>query len=76
MAKRPPKDTAQSTRPGTPPKRRRRADIVHTSVYLPEAVYKALREIAFKEECKIHDVIMEGIGLALAKRRYPPIQNL
>jgi hypothetical protein len=34
------------------------------------------RVTAFKERCKIHDVVMEGIGLALKKRGYPPIDDL
>jgi hypothetical protein len=38
--------------------------------------YEALREIAFKERCKIHDLVMEGIGLALRKRGYPAVGNL
>ena len=33
--------------------------------------HEALREIAFKERGRIHDIIMEGIGLALRKRGYP-----
>jgi hypothetical protein len=53
-----------------------RPDVVHSSLYLPEAVYEALRETAFKERCKIHDVVMEGIGLALRKRGYPSIDAL
>jgi hypothetical protein len=43
---------------------------------LPKAVYQALREIAFKEDRKIHDVLMEGIDAVLAKRRYPSIEQL
>ena len=58
------------------PERRPRPDIVHSSVYLPEAVYEALREAAFKERCKIHDLIMEGVGMALRKRGYPAMDNL
>jgi hypothetical protein len=50
--------------------RRPRPDIVHTSVYLPEATYEALRRIAFDERCRIHDLMIEGIGLALKKRGY------
>ena len=42
--------------------------IVHTSLYLPEAVYEGLREEAFKERVKIHDIVLEGIELALRKR--------
>lgn len=55
-----------------PVRRRPRPDIVHTSVYLPEATYEALRQIAFDERCRIHDLMIEGIGLALKKRRYSP----
>ena len=55
---------------GPPPK------IVHSSLYLPEPVYEALRKIAYEERAKIHDVIMEGIGLALRKRSYPSIDAL
>jgi hypothetical protein len=50
--------------------------VVHSSVYLPERVYEALRETAFKERSKIHDVIMEGIGLALKRRGYPAFDDL
>jgi hypothetical protein len=53
-----------------------RPDVVHSSLYLPEPVYEALRETAFKERCKIHDLVTEGIGLALRKRGYPSIDAL
>jgi hypothetical protein len=45
-------------------------------MYLPEPVYEALRETAFKERCKIHDLVMQGIDLALRKRGYPSIDDL
>ena len=54
----------------------RRPDVVHSSLYLSEPVYEALRETAFKERRKIHDLVMEGIGLALRKRGYPTIDAL
>jgi hypothetical protein len=72
-------------RPRTPPVtstskapagRRPRPDIVHSSLYLPEPVYEALRESAFNERCKIHDIIMQGIDAALKKRGYPPVDAL
>jgi hypothetical protein len=47
-----------------------RPSIVHTSLYLPEPVYEALRKIAFEERLKIHDVVLEGIDLALRRRGY------
>ena len=49
-----------------------RPDVVHSSLYLREPVYEALRESAFTEGCKFHDLVMEGIGLALRQRCYPP----
>jgi hypothetical protein len=73
-----------STNPGEPPPSsassehagRVRPDIVHSSLYLPEPVYEALRETAFKERCKIHDLVLEGIGLALRKRGYSSVGGL
>jgi hypothetical protein len=59
-----------------PSGRRPRPDIVHTSVYLPEAAYEALRRVAFHERCKIHDLLMEGVGLVLKKRGYPAIAEM
>jgi hypothetical protein len=48
----------------------KRSAIVHSSLYLPEPVYEALRKIAFEERLKIHDVVLEGIDLALRRRGY------
>jgi len=35
---------------------------------LPEGLYEGLRVAAFKERRKIHDIVLEGIELALRKR--------
>jgi len=51
-------------------------NIKHTSVYLPEATYEALRQVAFDERRKIHDLLMEGIELALKKRGYPALADI
>ena len=48
-----------------------RPSIVHSSLYLPEPVYEALRKIAFEERLKIHDIVLEGIDAALRRRGYP-----
>jgi hypothetical protein len=34
----------------------------------PQSVYEALRTAAFEERVKIHDLVLEGIELALRKR--------
>jgi hypothetical protein len=62
--------------PAKPAGRWVRPDIKHTSVYLPEAAYEALRQVAFDERCKIHDLLMEGVELALKKRGYPTIAEM
>jgi hypothetical protein len=47
-----------------------RPSVVHSSIYLPEPVYEALRKIAFDERLKIHDIVLEGIDAALRRRGY------
>jgi hypothetical protein len=71
MPKRPRAQPSASSASGEPAGRRPRPDIIHSSIYLPEAVYEALREIAFHERCKIHDLILEGTRAVLKKRGYP-----
>jgi cell division ATPase FtsA len=56
--------------------RRSRPEIVHTSVYLPRGVHQHLREIAIRADCKIHDIIMEGIDAALRKHGHPSVNAL
>jgi hypothetical protein len=53
-----------------------RPSVVHSSLYLPEPVYEALRKIAFDERIKIHDLVMEGIDMALRRRGYTSIKSL
>jgi len=53
-----------------------RPSIVHSSLYLPEPVYEALRNIAFDERVKIHDLVLEGIDAALRRRGYPSVESL
>jgi hypothetical protein len=62
--------------PSKPAGRWSRPDIKHTSVYLPEAAYEALRHVAFDERRKIHDLLMEGVELALKKRGYPALADM
>jgi hypothetical protein len=61
---------------GAARKQTERPSIVHTSLYLPEPVYEALRKIAFEERVKIHDVVLEGIDIALRRRGYASIESL
>jgi hypothetical protein len=70
MAKRRRSPKSQGSAPAKPVSRWSRPGIKHTSIYLPEAAHEALREVAFAERRKIHDVVIEGIGMALKKRGY------
>ena len=40
------------------------------------ALHEALREAAFNERTKIHDIVLEAIEMALRKRGYPSIEDL
>lgn len=59
-----------------PVARKTQPDIVHTSVYLPKAVHRKLKEIAFHTDRKIHDLIMEGIDETLRKHGHPTSAEL
>jgi hypothetical protein len=72
----PPASAPAGEGPAEKAKRRARPEIVHTSVYIPRPVYQKLRQIAFETDCKIHDVIMEGIDAALRKAGHPSIAEL
>jgi hypothetical protein len=76
MAKRRRSPASRGNAPAKPASRWSRPDIKHTSVYLPEAAYEALRQVAFEERRKIHDLLMEGVELALKKRGYPALADM
>ncbi|GEP07754.1 hypothetical protein [Methylobacterium oxalidis] len=69
-------DVSSEQARAAPPAGRVRPEVVHTSVYLPREVHRRLREIAFTRDCKVHDVIMEGIDAALQKHGHPSVEAL
>jgi hypothetical protein len=50
--------------------------VIHSSLYLPEPVYEALRKVAFDERIKIHDLAIEGINAVLRRRGLPTVDAL
>ena len=42
----------------------------HTSVYMHPAAMRKLREIAAAEDCKPHDVLLEGLRMVFARFGY------
>ena len=51
-------------------------DMMRTSLYLSRAVHDRLREIAFTERRKVHDLFIEGIDKVLAERGFPGTAEL
>lgn len=45
-----------------------RPDIQKTTIYVPMAVHDRLREIAFTERHRVHDLIMEGLDRVMESR--------
>jgi hypothetical protein len=74
MAKRSTRTTRQ--RPNAPGKAPERPAVIHSSLYLAEPVYEALRRIAFDERVKIHDLAIEGIDAVLRRRGLPSVAIL
>jgi hypothetical protein len=58
------------------PPRKPASNVQHSSIYIPRAVYDRLREIAFHEHVKIHDLIMDGLDLVMAQRGHPERTNV
>jgi hypothetical protein len=48
----------------------------HTSLYLPEPVRRQLRSLAFHEEVKQHDLMLEAIDLLFKSRGAASISEL
>ncbi len=58
------------------PAKRRNATKENTkqlTLYLPNPVYRQLREIAFTEDTKMHPLILEGLDMLFKSRNRPQI---
>ena len=62
LASAPPAPAARAATPLT------RSDIHKTTIYIPDAVHDRLREIAYTERRKVHDLLMEGIDRVMENR--------
>lgn len=58
----------------TPPQKKPK--VVKSTVYLPSKVHRKLKEIAFARDCKIHDLIMEGLSHVLTENGHPSVDEL
>ena len=69
----PPRAEPTPKRDNEPPdglKVRQRIEKPHASLYAHPRVFKKLREIAAAEDCKAHDLYVEGLRLVLARYGY------
>ncbi len=55
---------------------RKKTDKVQLTVYLDRPAYEQLRELAFVERAKLHDILLEGLDAAFAKRGLKPLAAL
>jgi hypothetical protein len=44
-------------------------EIHRTTVYVPKSKMKALRQLALDSDRKVHDLMMQGIDIVLAKAK-------
>ena len=59
-----PVEEAPASRAVTPLTNR---NVHKTSIYLPRKAFDRLREIAFTKQCKVHDLIMQGVDRVIAE---------
>ena len=65
---------ATVTETATPAKNE--SDMFRTSLYLSRAVHDKLREIAFHERKKVHELFIEGLDKVLTERGYAVTSEL
>ncbi|MFD1696782.1 hypothetical protein [Roseibium aestuarii] len=53
-----------------------KSDVVKSTVYLHPLVHRKLKEIAFTKDCKIHDLLMDGVSRILVEHGYPTVDEL
>lgn len=49
---------------------------VKTSLYLPPQAHRKLKEIAFAMDCKVHDLVIEGVNKVLKDKGFPSVSEL
>lgn len=55
---------------------KRRPAVKQQTVYLPLPVHEQLRQVAFEEHAKMHDLLIEGLDLVFTKRGLRGISEL
>lgn len=53
-----------------------KTEVVKSTVYFPKPVHEKLREIAFTQNCKVHDLVLEGLSHVLKEHGYAGVEEL
>lgn len=69
-------DSAEVVELAPPKKNKIKPSKVTTSLYLPKAVHKQVRELAFSEDVKPHDLYLEALDMLFKQRGLKPIKSL
>lgn len=64
------------TRPQQRPAGSKRHSVKQHTAYLPLAVHEQLRKLAFEENRKMHDYLMEGLDRVFTDRGLPAIKDV
>jgi hypothetical protein len=54
----------------------KRPNVKQHTAYLPRAVHEQLRKLAFEENGKMHDYLIEGLDRVFADRGLPTVKEL
>jgi hypothetical protein len=54
----------------------KRPHVKQHTAYLPLAAHERIRKLAFEENRKMHDYILEGLERVFADRGLPPLKDL
>lgn len=75
-----PSAASTATPPGDQQEKRtgeaRRPNVKQHTAYLPLAVHEQLRRLAFEENRKMHDYLVEGLERVFADRGLPTIEDI
>jgi hypothetical protein len=75
-----PVETATSTVVAMQPQKKvagsKRHSVKQHTAYLPLAVHEQLRKLAFEEDRKMHDYLMEGLDRVFANRGLPALKDI
>ena len=71
-----PVETAEARKPERGGESKRRPRVKQHTAYLPLVVHDQLRRLAFEENRKMHDYLLEGLDRVFADRGLPAVKDI